>query len=296
MSLGLCFPSWWHDLFSWCSASMNCALDHATCMCAMVSFNWYINLDCITNFCSIVLKYVLPKSCWKTDILGCCLAKWLQQCLRAKSECHNVNRSGFDWLVYTNGRFTHFEWTIFCWCGRTRKGVQKGNQKKARTGEGRQSAFTRSASFLWPDNGTQFESFFLFTNAITEQSLLSNMWMYIIVEMLIMIVHNALCQKLSSNFMLYAGHNLIVIIMSHNMNCFKNIKPWSFKKISTMLTKKNAHNRMWSHSTNTYMQLSLLETWWICWQVECACILPWHTCIQLQIPGCIASTNYLSAP
>ena len=101
-----------------------------------------------------------------------------------------------------------------------------------------QSAFTRSASFLWPDNGTQFESFFLFTNAITEQSLLSNMWMYIIVEMLIMIVHNALCQKLSSNFMLYAGHNLIVIIMSHNMNCFKNIKPWSLKKISTMLTKK----------------------------------------------------------
>ena len=160
MSLCLCFPSWRHDLFSWCSASMNCALDHATCMFAMDSVNWNINLDCITNFCSIVLKYVLPKSCWKTDILGCCLAKWLQQCLRAKSECHNVNRSGFDWLVYTNGRFTHFEWTIFCWCGRTRKGVQKGNQKKARTGEGRQSAFTRSASFFWPDNGTQFESVF----------------------------------------------------------------------------------------------------------------------------------------
>ena len=275
---------------------MKCALDHATCMCAMDSDNWRMDLGCITNFGSIVLNYVLQQSCWRTDIQGCHLAKWLQQCLRTKSESHNVNMILTHWCVDTNGRVTHFEWAIFCWCGRTRKGAQKGNQKKARTGEGRQSAFTRSASFLWPDNGTQFESFFLFTNAITEQSLLSNMWMYIIVEMLAMIVHDASCPKPSSMFLLYAGHNLIVIIMSHNMNCFKNIKPCSFKNISTMLTKKNAHNRMWSHSTNTYMQLSLLETWWICWQVECACILLWHTCIQLQIPGCIASTNYLSAP
>ena len=68
--------------------------------------------------------------------------------------------SGLHWFVYTNGRVTHFEWAIFCWCGRTRKRVQKGNQKKARTGEGRQSAFTRSASFFWPDNGTQFKSVF----------------------------------------------------------------------------------------------------------------------------------------
>ena len=139
---------------------MKCALDHATCMCAMDSDNWRMDLDCITNFCSIVLNYVLQQSCWRTDIQGCHLAKWLQQCLRTKSESHNVNMIRTHWFVDTNGRVTHFEWTIFCWCGRTRKRVRKGNQKKARTGEGRQSAFTRSASFFWPDNGTQFKSVF----------------------------------------------------------------------------------------------------------------------------------------
>ena len=40
------------------------------------------------------------------------------------------------------------------------KESRKGTNKKDQTGEGRQSAFTRWASFFWPDNGKQFKSVF----------------------------------------------------------------------------------------------------------------------------------------
>ena len=126
----------------------------------MDSDNWRMDLGCITNFGSIVLNYVLQQSCWRTDIQGCHLAKWLQQCLRTKSESHNVNMIRTHWFVDTNGRVTHFEWTIFCWCGRTGKESGKGTKKKPERVKADSRPSPVQLLFCWPDNGTQFKSVF----------------------------------------------------------------------------------------------------------------------------------------
>ena len=224
MSLCLCFPSWWHDLFSWCSASMNCALDHATCMCAMDSDIWIMNLDCIRA--KICIATVMLENRHTGMSLGQIISTMFTCRIRI-SECQHD--PGFIDLFTPMAESHISSGPYFVDVDGPGKESRKGTKKKPK----RVKADSRPSpvELLFFDRITAHNSspFFLFTNAITEQGWLSDMWVYIIVEMLAMIVHNGPCQKPSSIFVLYAGHTLIVIFMSRNMICFKNVKPWSLK-------------------------------------------------------------------